>query len=101
MNTRVKRRGDRAGVGKTKALEDVQAVLALREVQGAIGAVTNDLHTKLEGGRAEISKLEVLSKLSFDVLDLGLGLGGQGDVINEDRDNHLGTLMVPDKDGGV
>jgi hypothetical protein len=32
MNTRVKRRGDRAGVGKTEALKDVQAVLALREV---------------------------------------------------------------------
>jgi hypothetical protein len=63
--------------------------------------VTNDLHTKLEGGRAQISKLEVLSKLSFDVLDLCLGLGGQGDVIDKDRDNHLGTLMVPNKDRGI
>jgi hypothetical protein len=101
MNTRIKMRGDRAGVSKTEALEDVQAVLALREVQGAIGTITNDLHTKLEGGRAEVSKLEVLSKLSFDMLDLGLGLGGQGDFIDEDRDNHIGALMVPNKDRGI
>jgi hypothetical protein len=35
------------------------------------------------------------------MLDLGLGLGGQGDVIDEDRDNHIGALMVPNKDRGI
>jgi hypothetical protein len=72
--------------------------MVLTQVQSTIGMVVNDLHTKLEHCRPQVTEFEVLSKSLFELLDLVLGFGCKSDVIHKDRQNDFNTILFPDED---
>jgi hypothetical protein len=93
----VERCGDGAAVRKTEAVQQVERVLALAEVQRVRGAVAVDLDTEEERGGPEVAQLEALYDQALDLGDLLLRLGRERDVVHEDRHDHLHTVLLPDE----
>jgi hypothetical protein len=72
MNARIHWSGHGAAVHEAIALEQIQAVVMLREVQSARLAIPDDLDTKVVGPRLRSLKCLASSTLSAAILDLDL-----------------------------
>jgi hypothetical protein len=62
MRAGVKRRGDGTAVREAEAIQQVESVLALTEVQRACGAFAVDLDAEEKRGGPEVAQLEALSE---------------------------------------
>ena len=66
-----------------------------------IGKVSGNFHTKKPRGRSEISKFKMTFQLFDSGINFSFGIGGQGNIINEDRDDDQDAFLGIDINASV
>jgi len=101
LSARSERSGNGIGLIHTESPKEVVDVVGLGKGDRVSSEVLLDLEREEEGGRTQVTKLEVLLELLHRIVHSLVRVGQESDIVNIDRSNDLHVTSGEDVDGVI